>query len=268
MKKIIALLLTLMFALSLTACKKSDTSSDNSSVSSVLKQDDLSKTEISTEQSSESVTESEIESKPENNSSNTSSDKKTVSSKTTTQTHNSSSQPQSTNQAQNSSSQPQSTSQGQSSSSQSQPTQPAKLNPKTDFKFGKYVAKYFDNDNQCYYETSLKFYKDFEGVEYQRERFYTKEYCKKRYQDWGMEFNEENFSYEYSITLNGITYYNIGDYDNLPEVYEITDTVIKISPDNNNWSELSLNADGTLVLESTIENNRYAKVGTVFTLAE
>lgn len=255
MKKLLALLLTLVFTLSLTACKKSDTSSDNSSVSAVLKQDDLSETVISTEQSSESVTESEIESKPENNSSNTSSDKKTVSSKTTTQTHNSSSQPQST-------------SQGQSSSSQSQPTQPAKLNPKTDFKFGKYVAKYFDNDNQCYYETSLKFYKDFEGVEYQRERFYTKEYCKKRYQDLGMEFNEENFSYEYSITLNGITYYNIGDYDNLPEVYEITDTVIKISPDNNNWSELSLNADGTLVLESTIENNRYAKVGTVFTLAE
>lgn len=268
MKKLSALLLTLVFALSLTACRKSNTSSDNSSVSSVLKQDDPSETEISTEQSSESVTESETDSKTENNSSNTLSDKKNESSKTTTSAQNTSSQPEQTPPTQNPSSQPDAASQAQISSSKPEPTQPAKLNPKTDFKFGEYVAKYFDNDSQCYYETSLKFYKDFEGVEYHRERFYTKEYCKKSYQDSGMEFSEENFSYEYSITLNGITYYNLGDYDHLSESYEITDTVIKISPDNNNWSELSLNADGTLVLESTIRNNRYAKVGTVFTLAE
>ncbi len=276
MKKLLALLLTLAFTLSLTACRKSDTSSDNSSVSSVLSQTDPSETVISTEQSSESVTESETESKSENNSSNTSSDKKTVSSKTTTQTHNSSSQPQSTNQAQNSSSQPQSTSQGQSSSSQpqstsqgqssssqSQPTQPAKLNPKTDFKIGIYRAIILDNNNQICYRIDMDFQKgeQYNGyVTYYVDRFFTKELCQQN----GLTPNENSSK----VVLNGITYYEFEEmYDMINGIFEMTDTLVKVDNQEGKLDNLSLNADGTLVLETNggVIN---AKIGTIFTFVQ
>lgn len=265
--RILALLLTLAFTLSLTACRKSDTSSDNSSVSSVLSQTDPSETEISTVQSSESVTESETESetesKSENNSSNTSSDKKAVSSKTTTQTHNSSSQPQSTNQAQNSSSQPQSTSQGQSSSSQSQPTQPAKLNPKTDFKIGRYRAIILDDNNQICYRIDMDFQKgeQYNGyVTYYVDRFFTKELCQQN----GLTTNENTSK----VVLNGITYYGFEEiYDMINGIFEMTDTLVKVDNQEGKLDNLSLNADGTLVLETNggVIN---AKIGTIFTFVQ
>lgn len=144
---------------------------------------------------------------------------------------------------------------------------PVFQNPKTNFRFGKYVAKYFDNNKQSYHESSLLFYKEFEGVEYHRENFYTKEYCKKKYQDWGMEFDEQNFSGESEITVDGVTYYNIGDYEHLSEAYKMTDTEIKVTPDFEQWGTFHLGVNDRLILDVT-QNNRYAKDGTVFILTE
>lgn len=144
---------------------------------------------------------------------------------------------------------------------------PTFRNPKTDFKFGKYVAKYFDNNNQSYHVSSLQFYKDFEGVEYYRNNFYTKEYCKKRYQDMGMTFDEQNFSYESEITVNGVTYYSIGDYEMLAEAYKITETEIKVTADFEQWAIFRLNYGDQIILTTT-KDDRYAKPNTVFTLTE
>ena len=159
-------------------------------------------------------------------------------------------------------------SQKEDSSSQeaSSAPKPNKLNPKTDFKFGKYVAKYFDNDNKSYHVTSLLFYADFEGVEYHRENYYTEELCETKLQEWDMEFNEQDYE-DAKIEVNGVTYYNLGNYDNLAEAYEITDTEIKVTPDFEQWALLSYYDDGTLVLDSTLPH-RYAPVGTVYTLVE
>ena len=151
-------------------------------------------------------------------------------------------------------------------STTTEPT-PTFKNPKTDFKFGKYVAKYFDNNKQSYHVSSLQFFKDFEGVEYYRDNYYTKEYCKKQYQDWGETFDEQNFSYEDKITVNGVTYYNIGDFEMVADAYKLTETEIKVTSDFEQWAVFRLTDDGQITLKST-NNNRYAKVNTVFTLTE
>ncbi|MBE6789034.1 MAG: hypothetical protein E7539_05135 [Ruminococcaceae bacterium] len=143
----------------------------------------------------------------------------------------------------------------------------SKLNPKTDFKFGKYTTKFYSDDKQSYYEISLLFYKDFEGLEYHKDSYYTAEGCRKKYAGWGMEFNESELPSEDSINLNGVTYYSLGDWEILPESYKMSDTNIKISPDNEKYGTLSLNADGTLVVDAA-DDDRYSKPGTVYTFVE
>ena len=240
MQKLSALLLTLVFALSLVACKKDNTSSDSSSLSTFPSQAEQNETDISAEQTSEITSEIETESKTETGSSGITSDKKGNTSTSSSK--------------QNSSSQP------------TQPTRPTKLNPQTNFKFGQYVAKFFGNNNQSYHIVSLEFHQDYEGVEYIRDNFYTKDYLKKWYLEPGETFDEQSFEPDSKITLNGIPYYNIGDYGMITERYLITDKVIKVN-EGDAWDELSLNADGTLVLE-TNGGVIYAKIGTIFTIVE
>ena len=151
-------------------------------------------------------------------------------------------------------------------STATEPT-PTFKNPKTDFKFGKYVAKYFDNNKQSYHVSSLQFFKDFEGVEYYRDNYYTKEYCKKQCQDRGEMFDEQNFSYEDKITVNGVTYYSIGDFEMVADAYKITETEIKVTSDFEQWAVFHLTDSDQITLKST-NNNRYAKVDTIFTLTE
>ncbi len=67
--------------------------------------------------------------------------------------------------------------------------------------------------------------------------------------------------------LNGITYYNVGDYRQLAEAYALTDTCIEIKAERDKTGELSLNPDGTLTLDVSVES-RYGTVGTIFTRAD
>ena len=257
MKKALAVCLILAFAVSLAACKKGSTSSDSSNTSGVLLPAEQSEADTSAEQTSDAAPESGAESQAAPASSGTAPDKKPTPPKTTA--------------PQGISSQPEQNTPPQDPGSSTQPTQPEKPtkgNPKTDFKFGKYVARFFDNNNQSYHIVSLEFYQEYEGVEYIRDNYYTKEYLKKLYQQRGETFDEQGFYHESEKTLNGITYYAIGDFDLLAEAYEMTDTVIKVSsgsPDK--WDEVSLNPDGTLVLERNSDTVN-APVGTVFTRAE
>ena len=249
-EKASVLLLTLVFAMSLTACKKSDVRNSRLSVGTDPMQGAPTQTTVPSEQADKGVTES----KTENNPSTKSADGKTTApQKATTAVKCAGVQPQPTTAA-------------QTSADKTQPTKAETQNPKTHFTFGNYVAKYFDNNNQSYHVTSLTFHEDYEGLDYSRINYYTKEYCKKRCQENGQAFDEATFYYENEITLNGVTYYDIGDFDALPENYVMTDTAIRTSPDNSKWGEFSLRADGTLVLDSTTDKNRYATVGTVFTL--
>lgn len=141
-----------------------------------------------------------------------------------------------------------------------------KLNPKTDFEFGRYIAEYYANNNQSYHVISIIFHQDFNGFDYQKNNFYTIEYCKKKYDEWKIEFNEETF-YEESTVIDGVTYYSIGDWAALPGTYQITDTEIKVSTDNENWSSFSLNEDGTLTLE-TVTDESYGTSGTVYSFGD
>ena len=150
----------------------------------------------------------------------------------------------------------------QSSSVESEPAKPAKLNPKKNLKLANFKAETFEENNQIYREISLYFYEELQSFQFSRENYYTKEYCKKKYEGWGMTFDEENFSYEYSKEVNGVTYYNLGDYDNVAESCEVTDTIVKLWPHNNGGDILSLNADGTLVVDKA--NYGMLKVGTIF----
>ena len=83
----------------------------------------------------------------------------------------------------------------------------------------------------------------------------------------GMAFDEQNFSYESEITVNGVTYYSIGDYEILAEAYKITETEIKVTADFEQWAIFRLNYGDQIILTST-KDDRYAKPNTVFTLTE
>lgn len=252
MRKLSALLLILVFVLSLAACKKNNISSDASSTSLASLQSEQSES-ASSEQAGEDVTVSSEESKPESVSSTVSPDKKGNTSKTSPK-QNVSSQPKQSTPSQNPDS-------GTQPTQPSQPTQPTKLNPKTDFKYGKYFGKYFGENNQRYYEVYLTFNKEYGSVEISEYDYYTKEYLMKEYGT-----DPENM-YINKKVLNGITYYDIGMGGAVPEGFEITDTVIKISRGYDTWEELSLNADGTLTIETSVEYGHGA-VGTIYTFVQ
>lgn len=252
MRKLSALLLISVFVLSLAACKKNNTSSDASSTSLASLQSKQSES-ASSEQAGEDVTVSSEESKPESVSSTVSPDKKGNTSKTSPK-QNVSSQPKQSTPSQNPDS-------GTQPTQPSQPTQPTKLNPKTDFKYGKYFGKYFGENNQRYYEVYLTFNKEYGSVEITEYDYCTKEYLIKEYGT-----DPENM-YINKKVLNGITYYDIGMGGAVPEGFEITDTVIKISRGYDTWEELSLNADGTLTIETSVEYGHGA-VGTIYTFVQ
>ena len=142
---------------------------------------------------------------------------------------------------------------------------PDKVNPKTTFKYGKYQAKYFNSNKTSYHVSTLIFYEDFEGVEYCRDNYYTKEVCESKYEDWGSTFNPADFGDAEKIVLNGVTYYNIGDYDHTSDAYKMTETNVKVTSDFESWAMFSYYSDGTLVLDSTVSGDRYALPKTVFT---
>ena len=252
MRKLSALLLISVFVLSLAACKKNNTSSDASSTSLASLQSKQSES-ASSEQAGEDVTVSSEESKPESVSSTVSPDKKGNTSKTSPK-QNVSSQPKQSTPSQNPDS-------GTQPTQPSQPAQPTKLNPKTDFKYGKYFGKYFGENNQRYYEVYLTFNKEYGSVEITEYDYCTKEYLMKEYGT-----DPENM-YINKKVLNGITYYDIGMGGAVPESFEITDTVIKISRGYDTWEELSLNADGTLTIETSVEYGHGA-VGTIYTFVQ
>ena len=252
MRKLSALLLISVFVLSLAACKKNNTSSDASSTSLASLQSEQSES-ASSEQAGEDITVISEESKPESVSSTVSPDKNGNTSKTSPK-QNVSSQPKQSTPSQNPDS-------GTQPTQPSQPTQPTKLNPKTDFKYGKYFGKYFGENNQRYYEVYLTFNKEYGSVEITEYDYCTKEYLIKEYGT-----DPENM-YINKKVLNGITYYDIGMGGAVPEGFEITDTVIKISRGYDTWEELSLNADGTLTIETSVEYGHGA-VGTIYTFVQ
>ena len=79
----------------------------------------------------------------------------------------------------------------------------------------------------------------------------------------GMEFSEDSFFYEYEKVIDGVTYYNVGDNEILPESYEMTSKSIKLTPELECMGELSLNADGTLTADVSKEG-RYGAAGSIF----
>jgi hypothetical protein len=152
-------------------------------------------------------------------------------------------------------------------SSEESSSAPVKLNPKTDFKYGKYVAEYFADDNKIYTITSLFFYQDFEGLDYSSTDYYSKEKAIEKYNELGSAFNEADFEESEKKVVNGVTYYDLGFWGGIPESYEMTDTVVKIKSDGG-VATFSLNQNGTLTLESSEVANRYGKIGTIFTFVE
>ena len=231
MKKILALLLVLAFVVSFAACKSKDAIGDNVSIGDASSEAQSSVTDASSESLVASTDDS--------------------------------SKAQVSSTAQSGVAQ---TSSAQTSSVESKPATPAKLSPKKNLKAAKYAAKYFSDDKQIYYEVSLTFYEELTSFQFARENYYTKEQCKKKYEGWGMEFDEQNFSYEFSKEVNGVTYYNLGDWDNVAELCDVTDTTIKLWPEYEGGDILSMNADGTLVVDKA--NLGKLKVGAVFTLVE
>lgn len=238
MKKLLAILLTLMFVLSLSACGEKDTSDSGSTTDSQQSQTESTETDISSEQSSNTSSEADTPSKPESKPSNTSSDSKNNSSVVSNQT----------------------------TSSQPKPTAPTKLNPKTSFKYGKYATEFFGEGKKSYTKCSLNFAEDYDGHEYQRITYYTKEECERLYGDWGFDANDPA-TYERDITIDNVKYYNMTGFDTIAEAYEMTDTVIKVTSDFEKFAHLSLNADGTLVVD-VAAGDRYGAVGTIYKYVE
>ncbi len=143
----------------------------------------------------------------------------------------------------------------------------AKLNPKTDFKYGKYVAEFFSDDKKIYTSTSLYFYQEFEGLDYSSTDYYSKEKAIEKLGEFGSTFNEADYEESEKRVVNGVTYYDLGLWGGIPESYEMTDTVVKLTSDGG-VATLSLNADGTLTLESSEVEGRYGKIGTIFSFVE
>lgn len=245
MKKILALLLALALCLSFAACAKDKTQGGSDDATSQLTESEAT---TSTENTSE--TESEAESKIESTASSVSSDKKEDSSKT------SSTASKNTNTTSN---KPK-----PEVKPESKPSAPAKLNPKKDFKYGKYVAKYLSDDKSLYYKTSIYFHEDFEGTQYNNTTYYNKAAATAKLAEFGGTFVESDYEENRKVTVGGVVYYDLDLWDSIPEGYEITDTVIKVKSDYG-VSTFSLLADGTIKLETTAKEGRYGKIGTIFT---
>lgn len=151
-------------------------------------------------------------------------------------------------------------------SSTTSSTAPTTLNPETEFKFGKYVAKFFSNDKKTYIICKLTFNKEYMSLQYEKATYYTKEECERLYgSDFG--FDADNLSEDFSkITLDGVPYYTFYyGYENIPDLFKLTNTAIKLSTDAENWTSLSLKSDSTLVVATT-DDNRYGSVGTIYNL--
>jgi hypothetical protein len=236
MKKIFALLLTLILTLSLVACGNEATNNENS-VNTDVSQTETSELSTSSEQSSVVDTESKTSNKTE-----TASSAASNSSKTTSST--------------------------QSASSQPKPTTPTKLNPEKDFKYGKYTAKYFSDDKKTYTVCSLTFDKEYQSLQVEIAKYYNRAECERLYGEY-FGFDADNLSEDFStLTLNGVTYYTFYPaYTNVPEIFKLSATEIKMSPDGEKWAFLSLNANGTLVIDSAT-TDRYGKVGTTYTFVQ
>lgn len=230
MKKLLAILLALALVFSFAACNKNKPADSSLSTNDTVSQEQQSEINTSSEQASQPDTSSDT---PSSSSiKNSSSSKKAPA----------------------------------SSSSRPKPTAPTKLNPKTDFKWGKYVAKYYSADKKTYTESILIFSKEYEALTHECATYYTKEECERLYGgDFG--FDADNLNEDFSvITLDGVKYYTYYyAYENIPESFKITDANIRISPDVEKYSALALKADGTLVVE-TADNNHYGKVGTIYKL--
>ncbi len=246
MKKSLALLLIMVLALSFASCAKNKTNgADTSEVASQITESDMS---TSSEESDDP------ESKTESTISNTSSEKKEDSSKTN------STASKNTNTTSN---KPKPESKPEVKP-ESKPSAPAKLNPKKDFKYGKYVAKYLSDDKKNYYVTSIYFFEDFEGTQYGLTTYYNKEAAIAKLAEFGSTFDEADYSDNRKVTVGGVVYYDLDLWESIPEGYEMTDTVIKVKSDYGT-STFSLLADGTIKLETTAKEGRYGKIGTIFT---
>jgi uncharacterized protein YcfL len=146
-----------------------------------------------------------------------------------------------------------------------QPTKPAKLNPKTDFKFGKYQTGFYSADKQTYYKVSIRFYKDFEGTDYSSVPYFTEAKTRQKYAEFGMDFDAADLS-EFKITVSGVDYYYMeGFATNLPESYKLTDTAVLVQEEGyGDEASFTLNANGTLTVTTPL-GDRYGKAGTVYT---
>ncbi len=237
MKKILSLLLALSLIFILVACngKKDNTSTPDTNTTS---QTGTESSETASTGTTESNTTDGSSSTTETTSSTASSEKKDTSSTVSTET----------------------------TSSQTKPSTPSKLNPKKDFKFGKYAAEFFGEGKKSYSKCSLNFAQDYEGFEYQNTTYYTKEECERLYGDWGFDATDPD-SYDREITVGNVKYYNMIGVVAIAEAYEMTDKVIKITADFDNFGTLSLNADGTLVVDIAA-GDRYGTVGTVYKFVE
>lgn len=248
MKKALALLMVLAMALCVTACGKDKTegvnSSDNSS--GISASDVATSSDESSNDKDTTSTESKTESVSSDKKNDTSKTTSTVSKNTTAQT----------NPEVRPSPAPTPT---------PETTQPAFLNPKTNFKYGKYVAKYLSDDKKIYNVVSIYFHEDFEGTQFTSIPYYSEAAAIEKYNEWGSTFDPNDFSEREKITVNGTTYYNLDIGGGIAEAYKMTDENIKISPDVENWTTLILNTDGTLAIKETQNGNRYGKVGTVYT---
>ena len=242
MKKTLAILLIAVLALSFASCAKDKTNGvDSGEVASQITESDVSTS------SNES---SEADSETESTISNTSSEKKEDSSKT------SSTASKNTNTTSN---KPK-----PEVKPESKPSAPAKLNPKKDFKYGKYVAKYLSDDKSLYYKTSIYFHEDFEGTQYNNTTYYNKAAATAKLAEFGGTFDEADYEGYQKVTVDGVVYYDLDLWDSIPEGYEMTDTAIKVKSDYGT-STFSLLADGTIKLETTAKEGRYGKIGTIFT---
>lgn len=140
------------------------------------------------------------------------------------------------------------------------------LNPKTDFEFGKYITSFYSDDKSEYHIISLEFFKDFDGLEYKHGIYYTQDAAIERLNEVDITFSQDDYNF---ITIGGVKYYDLEfDYTILPESYEISETQIVITPDNENYGKFSLKSNGTLVLESSDDSQRYGKLQTVYALGK
>ncbi len=258
MKKLLTLALTLIFVLSLTACNKGDTSSDNSSTVEIQGQTDVSETDTSAEQSSDTATESDTDNKTENASSNTNSDKKNENSNSTTQTP---STPKPTTSTQTPSTQTPSTTtpstQTPSTTTPTTPSTPTTLNPKTDLKYGTYTAEFVDNDGKIYHFAAITLKEGVDSISWSRSNYYRQDY-------WTEEvgsFDENNFNITEIVTFNGTKYYK---WDSDGTVYDcvITDTNITTNSKYDEKYEFSIYAAETLTLEK--DHKYFGKAGTKY----